>query len=94
MPTYVIEREMPGAGDLTPEQLATIARQSNSVVDELGQGYRWIHSYVVDDRIYCVHEAPDEETVREHARRGGFPADRVREIVTTIDASTAGEVPA
>jgi hypothetical protein len=89
VPTYVIEREIPDAGKLTPEQLAAIARQSNGVVDELGDGYRWVHSYVADDRIICVHEAPDEQTVRTHARMGGFPADRIDEVRGVIDPETA-----
>lgn len=91
MPTYVIERDLPGAGQLTRDQLASIACTSNEVVDELADGYRWLHSYVVDDRIYCVHEARDEQTVREHARRGGFPANRVSLVRATIGPETAEE---
>lgn len=89
MPTYVIERDIPKAGELTRDQLASIAQQSNAVVDELGQGYRWVHSYVTEDRLYCVHEAPSEEVVREHAARGGFPVDRIAVIGTTIGPATA-----
>jgi hypothetical protein len=89
MPTYVIERNIPKAGELTQDQLAAIARQSNAVVDELDADYRWIHSYVTGDRIYCVHEAPDAETVLEHAKRGGFPADSIAEVTSTIDPTTA-----
>ena len=79
---YIIERNIPGASDLTQEQLADIAVTSNQVVDTLGVPYRWITSYVAGDKIYCLHETADVETVREHARRGGFPAD----LVVTVAA--------
>ena len=74
MATFLIERNIPGAVDLTPEQLRDIAVTSNEVVDGLGVAYTWKHSYVAGDKIYCLHETEDVETVREHARRGGFPA--------------------
>jgi hypothetical protein len=77
MKRFLIEREIPGASELTEEQLAKIAAKSNDVVASLGVPYRWITSYVAGDKIYCVHEAEDEETIREHARRGGFPANSV-----------------
>ena len=77
MTRFLIEREIPGASELTEEQLAQIAAKSNNVVASLGVPYRWITSYVAGDKIYCVHEAEDEETIREHARRGGFPASSV-----------------
>ena len=77
MPRFLIERHIPGASELTEEQLAGIACTSNAAVDSLGVPYRWVTSYVAGDKIYCVHEADDEETIREHARRGGFPADVV-----------------
>lgn len=77
MQRFLIERHIPGASELTEEQLATIACTSNAAVDSLGVPYRWVTSYVAGDKIYCVHEADDEETIREHARRGGFPADVV-----------------
>ncbi|GAB3693978.1 DUF4242 domain-containing protein [Nocardiopsis oceani] len=89
MPIYVIERDLPGAGELTADQLADIAAKSNSVVDGLDVDHRWLHSYVTDDRLYCVREAPDVATVREHADRGGFPVSRVSMVHSTIDPTTA-----
>ena len=77
MKRYVIEREIPGASELSQEELAAIAGKSNDVVESLGVPYRWITSYVAGDKIYCVHEADDEDAIREHARRGGFPANSV-----------------
>ena len=77
MPRFLIEREIPNAKDLTQDQLAEIARTSNDAVDSLGVPYTWLTSYVAGDKIYCLHETADAETVREHARRGGFPADLV-----------------
>ena len=77
MKRYVIEREIPGASDLSQAELAAIAGKSNDVVESLGVPYRWITSYVAGDKIYCVHEADDEDAIREHARRGGFPANSV-----------------
>ena len=74
MKRFIIEREIPGASDLTEEQLAEIAKTSNAAVASLGVPTRWVNSYVAGDKVYCVHEADDEETIREHARRGGFPA--------------------
>lgn len=75
MKRFIVERNIPGAGDLTSEQLDTIRRTSNEAVASLGVPYDWVRSYVAGDKVYCVHEADDAETVREHARRGGFPAD-------------------
>jgi len=89
MPRYLIERELPGAGKLSPEQLKGISQKSCSVLNTLGPQIQWIHSYVTGDKIYCVYRAPNEEMVREHARQGGFPANRVSEITTVIDPSTA-----
>src|SRR5262245_26138572 len=89
MPKYVIERELPGAGQLTPEQLTGISQKSCGVLSEMGPRIQWQESYVTDDRIYCVYIAPDAEAVREHARRGGFPANRVSEVKTVIDPTTA-----
>jgi hypothetical protein len=86
--TFVIERHITGASELTTEQLRDIASTSNSVVDGLGVPYTWHHSYVAGDKVYCVHETDDAETIREHARRGGFPADLVVEVAATIDPST------
>ncbi len=90
MPKYVIERELPGAHALGPEELRAISEKSNGVLTELGGDTQWLHSYVTTDKIYCVYVAPDEERVREHARRGGFPADSVRYVATVIDPTTGG----
>lgn len=89
MPTFVIERNIPGASQLTAEELRDIAKKSNAVVDSLGVPYTWQHSYVAGDKIYCVHETDSPETVREHARRGGFPADLVVEVASTFGPQTA-----
>lgn len=89
MPKYVIERELPGAGKLSPEQLQAISQKSCGVLNSLGPQIQWIHSYVTGDKIYCIYRAPNEEMVREHARQGGFPANRISEVVTIIDPSTA-----
>lgn len=89
MPKYVIERDLPGAGRLSPEELRGISQHSCSVLNELGPQVQWVKSYVTDDRVYCVYIAPNEELVREHARRGGFPANRVSEVKAVIDPTTA-----
>jgi hypothetical protein len=89
MPRYLIEREIPGAGSLSPEDLRGISQKSCGVLREMGPDIQWEQSYVTDDRITCVYVAPDEESVREHARRGGFPADRILEIRAVIDPTTA-----
>ena len=89
MATFVIERNIPGASQLSPEQLRDIATTSNAVVDGLGVAYTWHHSYVAGDKIYCVHATDDADTVREHARRGGFPADLVVEVASTFGPDTA-----
>lgn len=89
MPQYLIERNIPGAGALSPADLKAISEKSCSVLNELGPQIQWVHSYVTGDQIYCVYRAPNEEMVREHARLGGFPANRVSEIKTIIDPSTA-----
>ncbi|HEX2188600.1 MAG TPA: DUF4242 domain-containing protein [Longimicrobiaceae bacterium] len=94
MPKYLIERELPGAGRLSPEDLRGIAEKSCGVLRELGPEVQWVQSYVTDDAITCVYVAPDEESVREHARRGGFPATRVHRIHSTIDPTTAEPAPA
>jgi hypothetical protein len=91
MPTYLIERNLPGASNLTTEELRTIARTSNAVVDNLGVPYTWQQSYVAGDKIYCVHDAESPDDVYEHARRGGFPADLVVEIPAVIGPATAEE---
>ena len=89
MPKYVIEREIAGAGKLTPEQLQGISQTSCGVLKKLGPQIQWLESYVTDDKIYCVYIAPDEATVREHAKQGGFPANRVSQIRGVIDPTTA-----
>ena len=89
MPKYVIEREIPGAGAFTPEQLRGVAQKSNQVLSELGPRIQWVHSYVTGDRIYCIYIAPNEEMVREHATRGGFPANRISEIKNIFDPTSA-----
>ena len=89
MPRFLIEREIPNAKDLTPEQLSGIARTSNDAVDSLGVPYTWVTSYVAGDKIYCLHETEDVEAVREHARRGGFPADVVVTVAAVFGPETA-----
>lgn len=89
MPTFVIERHLPGASQLSQEQLRDISKKSMEVVADLGVPYTWLHSYVAGDKIYCVHEAENADIVREHARRGGFPADLVVEVANVIDPTTA-----
>jgi uncharacterized protein DUF4242 len=89
MPKYVIEREIPGAGAMSPQQLQGVAEKSCSVLRNLGPQIQWLHSYVTANKIYCVYIAPNAEMVREHASRGGFPANKVEEVVTIIDPTTA-----
>lgn len=89
MPKYLIERDVPGASNLTPEDLKGIAQKSSAVVEEMGVPYHWVETYVAGDKLYCVHVAPDEATVREHARRGGFPVTKVSEVKAIFDAATA-----
>jgi Protein of unknown function (DUF4242) len=89
MPKYVIEREIPGAGSFSPEQLKAISQTSCGVLQNMGPQIQWVQSYVTGDTIYCVYIAPNEEMVREHARQGGFPANRVSEVKTMIDPTTA-----
>lgn len=89
MPQYLIERNIPGAGKLSPADLQAISQKSCGVLNTLGPQIQWIHSYVTGDQIHCIYRAPDEAMVREHARQGGFPADRVLEIKAIIDPSTA-----
>lgn len=90
MRKFLIEREVPGAENLTHEELQAIAQTSNNAVGEMGKPYHWVQSFVAGNKIYCVHIAEDEETIREHARCGGFPANVVSEIKAVIDSSTAG----
>jgi hypothetical protein len=89
MPKYVIERDIPGAGKLTPAELRNISQTSCGVLNKLGPTIQWVESYVTDDRVYCVYIAPNPELVEEHARQGGFPANRVSEVRTVIDPTTA-----
>jgi len=89
MPKYVIEREIPGAGNLTPDQVQAIAQKSCSVLSKLGPQIQWLHSYVTADKIYCVYIAPNEDVVREHAKQGGFPANRISEVKLVIDPTSA-----
>ena len=89
MPKYLIEREIPGAGTLSAEQLQGISQKSCGVLRTLGPQIQWLHSYVTGGKIYCVYIAPNEAMVRDHARQGGFPANRVSEVKTIIDPTTA-----
>ena len=89
MPKYVIEREIPGVGNLSPQELQGISQTSCGVLQQMGPGIQWVHSYVTGDKVYCVYIAPNEEMVREHAQKGGFPANRVSEIKSVIDPTTA-----
>jgi hypothetical protein len=89
MPKYVIEREIPGAGSLSADQLQAISQKSCGVLGNMGPRIQWVHSYVTDDKIYCFYIAQNEEQVREHARQGGFPANRISEVRAIIDPTTA-----
>src|SRR5581483_9791023 len=89
MPKYVIEREIPGAGNLTPQELQGISQKSCSVLQNLGPQIQWVQSYVTDDKVYCVYIAPSEDMIRTHAQQGGFPANKISEIKTVIDPTTA-----
>jgi hypothetical protein len=89
MPKYVIEREIPGAGKLTPQELKAISQKSCSVLGKLGPQIQWVQSYVTDDKVFCVYVAPNKELVLEHARQGGFPANSVAQVRAVIDPTTA-----
>jgi len=89
MPKYVIERELPGAGKLSPAELQGISQTSCGVLRELGPDIQWVHSYVTADKIYCIYNAPNEELIREHAQKGGFPANKISEVKSVIDPTTA-----
>jgi hypothetical protein len=91
MPKYVIEREIPGAGNLSPAELRAISQKSCAVLSRLGPQVQWVESFVTGNKVYCIYIAPNEEMVREHAREGGFPANRISEIKTVIDPTTAEE---
>jgi hypothetical protein len=89
MPKYVIERDIPGAGKLSEQELQAISQKSCSVLNEMGPQIQWLQSYVTGDKIYCVYIAENEAQVREHAQQGGFPANRVSEVISVIDPTTA-----
>ena len=89
MPKFVIEREIPNAGELTPEQLKAISQTSCGVLRKLGPEIQWVHSYVTDNKIYCIYNAASEELVREHAKQGGFPANVVAQVRSIIDPTTS-----
>jgi len=89
MPKFVIERDIPEAGSLSSEQLQAISQKSCGILREMGPEIQWVESYVTDDKIYCVYVAPDEDAVRKHAQQGGFPANRVSQIRSVIDPTTA-----
>ncbi|MGI9066516.1 MAG: DUF4242 domain-containing protein [Pyrinomonadaceae bacterium] len=89
MPKFLIEREIPGAGSLSPQELQGVSQKSCDVLKEMGPQIQWVQSYVTGDKIYCVYIAPSEEMIREHASQGGFPANRVSEIKSIIDPTTA-----
>lgn len=89
MPRFLIERNIPGLGDFTPEQLTHVSQKSRGALAELGPQIQWVQSYVTGDKMTCVYLAPDADLVREHARRGGFPADRVDEVLSIVDPLTA-----
>jgi hypothetical protein len=92
MPKYIIERQIPGAGNLTGDQLHQISIKSCDVLNEMGPRIQWVQSYVTADKIYCVYIAPNEEMIREHARKGGFPADSISEVKSMIDPVTSEDV--
>ncbi|MBO9203623.1 MULTISPECIES: DUF4242 domain-containing protein [Niastella] len=89
MPKYVIEREMPGAGNLSPEQLHEAAQTSCGVLFELGPQIQWVHSYVTDDKLYCIYNAPDEAAIIQHAKQAGFPANKISRVRAIIDPTTS-----
>ena len=89
MPKFVIEREIPGAGKLSADELHAISQKSCGVLNQMGPKIQWVESYVTDNKIYCIYIAPDEKTVREHASLGGFPANSVSQVRTTIDPTTS-----
>jgi len=89
MPKYVIERDLPGAGKLTPDELRGVSQKSCNVLSKLGPEIQWIHSYVTADKIYCIYRAPNEAMIREHAKQGGFPANQISEVSTIIEPTSA-----
>ena len=89
MPKYVIEREIPGAGNLTPEEWKALSQKSCNVIRQMGPEIQWVESFVTDDKVYCVYVAPNLETIRQHAAQGGFPANRISQVRRVIDPTTA-----
>ncbi len=89
MPRYIIEREIPGAGSLSADQLTAVSQKSCSVLRNLGPEIQWVESYVTGDKVYCIYIAPNEELIREHAKQGGFPANRISEVKRRIDPTTS-----
>jgi hypothetical protein len=89
MPKFLIERHIPGAGQFTPADLKAISQKSCGVLGSMGPEIQWVHSYVTDDKIYCIYRAPNEDIIREHAERGGFPANRISQVRSMIDPTTA-----
>ena len=89
MPKYIIEREIPGAGNLSASELKAVSQKSCGVLNKLGPQIQWVQSYVTGDKVYCVYVAPNERLIREHAQQGGFPANRISEVNTVIDPTTA-----
>ena len=89
MPKYVIERDLPGAGKLSADEMKGVSQKSCSVLKSLGPQIQWVESYVTDDKIYCVYIAPDEAMIKQHAEQGGFPANRISEVRTVIDPTTS-----
>jgi len=89
MPKYVIERDIPGVGNMTADQVQAVSQKSCSVLNNLGPKIQWLHSYVTADKIYCVYIAPNEQIIREHAKQGGFPANRISEVKLVIDPTSA-----
>jgi hypothetical protein len=90
MPTYIIEREINGIGNSSQDELKAVSQQSVNVLNNLGPEIKWNHSYITDNKIYCVYEAPSEDLIREHARQGGFPADSIKKVENVISPATAG----
>jgi hypothetical protein len=89
MPKYIIERELPGAGKLPPQEMRGISQKSNQVLEALGPQIQWVESYVTDDKIYCVYISPNEELIKKHAQQAGFPANKISEVKRTIDPTSA-----
>ena len=89
MKKYIVERDIPGAGDMTAEELQAISKTSNSVISVLGKPYKWVESYVTNDKIYCIHEAESEDVIREHASCASIPANKIEEVKVIINPATA-----